>query len=822
MAPTSATRKSPVPLEAQSSHASLNLDYFASHSDIPSTIELSQLVVLLRERRSTVLRKRRNLKTDETNVVQGQVLRSEAGGSLLASLLDGTEEVKIDATTSVSPSTLTVPLASPTPARGQFGQATSPSPQIVAPSASPAPSSTGQGPASQQSGAGRTKIKVKRDPDREREGSESVATNGASSAAAGVEQTSARLGSEASPGLEADWDDEAPSRPGRTYQAKRKRQKTSQARDQDELSQSETGSSPQPVASQRASPQRETSWNGRGVGVGLYPGGLGSSSSIKLKLNPTAHTAPMRNDVLNASLRRPSILRGRDDFGGTMSSMQASQAAMWELPKRTAESFIPKAPVSKPMRLFPTRPDEVDVDFAKMDWRERDKERDRLEAAAAASASSSGPGPGQAVVKEGTAASRARDRKQDQVAHHTFQQWIDGWFRTLTEEDLAWFSSKSDELDAFQVPPLGRHYSEVWEEEEANGTLIPTTFFAGAATLGSTAPAPVGAGFAPLNGSLAVSSSTGPGTAGTAVSTSRASSNLGETPKFDPRTLKDDHLYGGSSEDARGGPFTERLLAALLPAVAPPEAAPSGSGGASDGAAASSSGAAPLLNGVSSSLTDRTQDMAEYEERLRRELKAIDVLGDDDIDWSDRADDEVSSTLRKVQRLLRKQMRINELRKTRLFYIAMDRMAYQDYLGCLNSVEREIESGWMKRQLQIKKSMQAQKKKKGSNGTVSTSSNPILNGQAAAASALDVQSVDSPAHAGGVSTPGGSAMMPSSSSIGLERGGGPMRPQFSETLLSAIEKRRQLKYAFEPMFAEKPLAKNTPQTESVYCDLDTS
>lgn len=832
MAPTTVP-KSLALYEPHNSQASSSLTTLASHADIPSTSDLNQLVISLKERNVLLIRRRRNLKSDESNVLQGRISGKDSNDLSLAYTQDQLEEQYAAIS---SPLTTKHSLSAPLATTSRAGQAASPSPRLPQLSASPAPSSTAQG--STSNGSVRTKIKIKRDPDRaERDRSESVVEIDPAPATESVagevsESVSRPLGrGEASPSLDADWDDEAPARPGRIYQSKRKRQRTSQPKDHEETSFSEIGSPVPPVPSQRASPQQESSSVPRLIGASLNSSGPGPPlPTIKLKLNPTAHTVPMRNDASNSLARRPSTLRGRDDFTAMpMTPMQASQAAMWELPKRTPETFVPKPAAPKPIRSYPTRPDDVDVDFAKMDWRERDKERDRLEAAA----SVHGPGPGQAVIKEGTAASRARDRKQDQVAHHTFQQWTDGWFRTLTEEDLAWVSSKSDELDAFQFPSLGRHYREVWEEEEANGALIPTVYLpSGAAPLlpASTAVVPSASAFAPNGNAIRSTANAGAASVnGRTASQPTSLSTISETPKFEPRNLKDDHMYGASSEDVRSGPFTERLLAALLPT--PPSSAPSVTDTAalttSNGEVHADQRMSVLANGhhvPSASSVTRPQDMAEYEERLRRELKAIDILGDEDIDWSDRADDEISSTLRTVQRLLRKQIRVNELRKTRLFDIAMDRMAYQEYLGCLNSVEREIEAGWMKRQTQIKKSMQAQKRKKGSSSTsngvaVATalvSSDGHNDGSPAISTGLAAAAAGALASAAS----GGTAMAASSSSMGAnERGGGPIPPQFSESLLSAMEKRRQLKFAIEPLFADKPLAKDTP-TESVYQDLD--
>ena len=69
-----------------------------------------------------------------------------------------------------------------------------------------------------------------------------------------------------------------------------------------------------------------------------------------------------------------------------------------------------------------------------------------------------------------------------------------------------------------------------------------------------------------------------------------------------------------------------------------------------------------------------------------------------EIDWSLRTDDEISTALRACQRRLRDQMAINETRKGRLADVVRDRLAYQEYEGVRDSLEKQIESGWIRRQ----------------------------------------------------------------------------------------------------------------------------
>lgn len=784
----------------------------ASQPDIPQASELASLAKGLQDRRRALVRRRRNAEVDQKDVLAGHVGPSDIARTPLSQLLDQSADagerphragtsISARASPTASPSSRARPLpasgASKAHGKARSGTLATSPPPLHATDAGAGSPPQGSDTLGGSSAPARTKIKVKREPGRERETSVASVSG---SYAAGVHGAVSEV---ASPSVDADWDEEGrPSRPGRSY--KRKRHRTASAMDhdsQDDMSLSEA-ESPAASASRLVS---QSAGAGRGGGQVPAPGNTSAASHIKLKLNPTAQTALSRHDTIgNAMLRRPSGIRG--DIM-PLTPFQAQLAAQWELPKRTPETVVPKKVPIRQHRSYPLKPDDVDVDYAAMDWRERDRERDRLESAGSAS----GLGAGHALVKETASTSRARDRKQDQVPHHIFQQWSEGWFRTLTEEDLAWLSSKSTDVEPFQTPALGRHYTEVWEEEEAQGAPMPTVYLPGA---NSVVPTFSGARAHPVtNGSVKHEGSPGD------VQSHKAS-------LFDPRKLRDDNLITAAADDARAGPLTERLLSAILPTPPPPQESTASSGPQPNG-----SGALVLANGHGSGSVGASQDLSTFEERLANELKAIEVLGKEDkIDWSERTDDEVSVALRTVQGLLREQMRANEQRKAVLFQIAMERMAYQEYLGCLASVEREIESGWLKRQAQIKKSMQAQKKRKGghsSGGGGGGGGGSAVAAVAAAAAAIN--GAASPA----AGTPGGTSMTAQGSSQGgvstpvggagghggSSSSGGPIRPQFSEALVAAMQRRLQLKYALEPLFADKPHAKFTP-TESIYKSLD--
>lgn len=76
----------------------------------------------------------------------------------------------------------------------------------------------------------------------------------------------------------------------------------------------------------------------------------------------------------------------------------------------------------------------MNEDFANRDWRERERDRDRER---------DGPGPGQAMVRDGAGASQGkRGQQQNQTPITAFYNYADAYFKTLTEDDLAWLSSK--------------------------------------------------------------------------------------------------------------------------------------------------------------------------------------------------------------------------------------------------------------------------------------------------------------------------------------------------------------------------------------------
>lgn len=655
-----------------------------------------------------------------------------------------------------------------------------------------------------------------------------------------------------------EWDldeDTMPNRPGRTYKNKKRRRKDAEIDSQEDESGSEYEASTlltsgragaaannassssliaRAVAGAAAasgvpiSNTNDSSLTGSDVGGSLNAlAPKTSTHGMRLKLNPAVGTAGSASST-GLSHGTPGLHRNASD-ATPMSTRRNSvmpspsphplfvrrapivydPAPGWELPARTPQSFMPVLEKARPPRAYPTKPQEVNENFAEKDWKEKEKERDRL-----LERDSVGPGTplgaGQSQVKESTVGKRGgRDLQQTPIM--TFYSYADAFFKTLTEDDLAWLSSKSDDHEPFQMPALGRHYRQIWDEEDAllaSGAVdaygMPLQAHSRASSF-SLSSGPIGpdSGLLKAKNGLMVES----------VNMRHAELDLAPPPHFRPTQLTDQHLGLESVFDARSGPLAERLVAALLPTIQENDQDEIEFYGTHDHSRSELNGNHAyqhLTNGFShfddEDMGDEDadgepdldfeavlhdQDMVGFEERIKKELKALDVLGtDEDVDWSTRADDEISTTLRMVQRELAKQQKVNELRKSRLFEIAKDRMAYQDYINCLHSVEKEIEVGWAKRLRQIKASLG--KRKKGGHAHL-TAHHEEANGIASA---------------NGTPQPGGTSSIYN----------GPVRPQLPESLVLAMERRQMLQKAFKGMFDVDKHAWQTP-TESIYSDL---
>ncbi|CCV00246.1 unnamed protein product [Malassezia sympodialis ATCC 42132] len=436
---------------------------------------------------------------------------------------------------------------------------------------------------------------------------------------------------------------------------------------------------------------------------------------VKLRLTQPSDTRGARTELrpVPAPPATGIDLHGDTFFDSTTFS--------WDVPPEPEGSVLPKC---EPIRLpkpYPTHPNDVHEDFSQCDWRDRESVYSVGEAV-----------PEAPSAPKDTA--RARPAKEAaQVPATTFFNFADAYFKPVTEDDLAWLSSRADDPAPFQFPELGPHYRTVWEKEDAELLGVLRAMDGGHASTVPPPPAPRAAPEPLLPSSASLDA------------------------------LTDADMY---SRTLCGGPLMERLASSLLlpedgasAASAPASLAMQSTHSGSSYTSCASDDKVPLLPPP-----DAHKSLADMEAQARQACEAVGLLEPGaSTHFDEHADGPIASALRLAQEKLRHQIRSNEQRKARLFQVAKDYMAYQDYLACLQAAEREIEASWTKRTRQLKAS--AGKKRKN------------------------------------------------------EPDAGPSRPTQPDALPEALQRRRKLKAAFEPLFAKIPHA-CAPPTQSIYHGID--
>ncbi|GAA5947349.1 hypothetical protein JCM3765_001635 [Sporobolomyces pararoseus] len=331
-----------------------------------------------------------------------------------------------------------------------------------------------------------------------------------------------------------------------------------------------------------------------------------------------------------------------------------------------------------------------------------------------------------------------------QIAHSTFINWTESYLRPFGEDDLAFLAAKPEDVAPYIIPPLGKPYQQRWEEEDFDHPPQ--------ASSASAAVAQQQARQRQLQQQRLMS---------------QASNPLlpPPLPRLKPCHLSEEAM---ATENIFLGPLSERLMSAL----AFEEGAKLGLIGGNEDEESILRGEEDNEEEIDAEGEDENEDGAQasnstaekaemdavdLEERIKRELRFIGLLPEEEVDWTKREDDEISTALRACQRLLQQQVELNESRKAILMSIVKDRMAYQEYETARDAQERVIEAGWHKRQRTDSK-----KKKKGSQKDKDRSSNKVP--------------------------------------VGAEED--PSKVPISPVLMEAVEKRNALVESFKPFFEE--------------------
>ncbi|KAF8638797.1 hypothetical protein AX17_001856 [Amanita inopinata Kibby_2008] len=224
-----------------------------------------------------------------------------------------------------------------------------------------------------------------------------------------------------------------------------------------------------------------------------------------------------------------------------------------------------------------------------------------------------------------------------QIQVTSFYSSIEPWIRPVREEDIGFLEYMGDEVEPFIMPKLGRHYLEVWEDEDAG--LVPLV------TLPQDAP---------------------------------IKQFAAPAPKWDPSTLMEHELL---VEEKGHGPLTERVISALL--SVPDVAVWKGVKAAEDAMEGRPGG-----SGAAAARKEKL-NVSELENRIKDTMRYHGLL-DGMPDFTEKVDDPIATALRHAQRELRTVLATNKARRARLVAIARDRLAYQEYLELRDSIDKNI------------------------------------------------------------------------------------------------------------------------------------
>ncbi|KNZ77876.1 Chromatin-remodeling complexes subunit ngg1 [Termitomyces sp. J132] len=284
----------------------------------------------------------------------------------------------------------------------------------------------------------------------------------------------------------------------------------------------------------------------------------------------------------------------------------------------------------------------------------------------------------------------SKTKAPSQVTVTTFYTSIEPWLRNIREEDVGFLEHTGDELEPYILPKLGRHYLDVWDDQDA-----------------------------------------GRQGQGQAQAQAQTHSFGAPIPKWDPSTLGEVDLC---TEEHGHGPLTERVISALL------DIADSEWKGVK--AAEDAMEGRPGGSGAAAARKERL-NVTELEVRIRDTMRYHGLL-DGVPEYADKVDDPIATALRQAQRELRRVVATNKARKERLVSIARDRLGYQEYIELRDSLDKNISNLYAK--LQRKDAPKAIKKKKQKSGDAHSHNSSSSNGGAGAGGGAD--------ETNGVSVPG--------------------------------------------------------------------
>lgn len=275
----------------------------------------------------------------------------------------------------------------------------------------------------------------------------------------------------------------------------------------------------------------------------------------------------------------------------------------------------------------------------------------------------------------------------NQVQANTFMTYLEPYFRSFTDEDLAFLRERGDRAGPFIIPRRGKkHYTEIWAEED--GALSSDNIH----------------------------------------SRDRLPANQ---PRGSIDNLTDEI---GETDQISAGPIVSRLLATLRPEhrAPPSEEKPLVNGltngeGNTNGDVNDLSDLNAIFNDTPAPVPPATfmsesnseawkkathpkLDHAQVDERIKQELRHIGFLPlDTEPDYDAHYDDEIAARLRYLQTRLKEVSTLNGARKARLQQLTQERMAHQEFTTILEDLDSQVQAAYLKRNRMTAKSKKAKK-----------------------------------------------------------------------------------------------------------------
>ncbi|KAJ1918877.1 Transcriptional regulator [Mycoemilia scoparia] len=246
-----------------------------------------------------------------------------------------------------------------------------------------------------------------------------------------------------------------------------------------------------------------------------------------------------------------------------------------------------------------------------------------------------------------------------QTTIQAFWTSVEPYFRNLTESDIKFLQREEDNQESYIITPLGKPYLQQWTQEEV--ALFPELAHSSRAK-------------ASLDKALGI----------------ERMSRIPPRHSYLAIDLSDADLV---KTNIRCAPITERIICSLVRENIVPQNEIISFEDEDD----------DQTNGSSyKSRVQQNSEVPDLESRLKQELRYIGILGDEEVDWKNQEDDEISASLRALQSQLREQVRVNRQRNKILLSIAKKNMGYQEYLQIMDELDKQVEQSYGKRNRAIK------------------------------------------------------------------------------------------------------------------------